>query len=278
MRKPGKGKAQAGRKPKATAEQAAKIKAFREGRGWSHAKLAEMLGLTTPNAIYAWENRIYGVSKDTFVKLANLTDQGEWDYTKEFLSWAGVEFKTMEKIADKIVGAERLSSAERNVLVHSLETSEDALPFNTWMLGSPASARFLRVTVHGKGRELIKRIGYATTNAEKDAADWKPFRDGDVILLEPLATDLRDVEEDEFLALFIAPDPSSKYSQYWHPHIGHLSKQSVSSNEVYYLLKMRTSKDIVIGTSRGGGPVEFISGQTVLRVAGWIGHKEAEGK
>jgi transcriptional regulator with XRE-family HTH domain len=244
-RKPTDGPLRVGKK-KGTAEVAARIKAFRVDRGWSHAELAKILGLTGPNAIYSWENRQYDPSPETFLKLANLAGSS-WEYTKDFLRFAGVKVETLEQVGDRLRG-ERTFSAEENVFINALEKSAEALPFNAWMIANQASTRFLRL----------------------DGEDVHPFEVGDIVLVDPTETDLRKLNEDDFIA----------YSVEGHHHIGFLTKSNAHPNETRFLLRRTaTHRNIYMGDSMGSGPVKGIHGQSVLgRIVGWIRQPHAHPK
>jgi transcriptional regulator with XRE-family HTH domain len=243
-----KARVQSGRKvtPAAEAKKAASLlKAFRQSKGWTAKRLADEVGVSGPNIIYAFESGDYAPSSETFIKLGNLAD--EWKFRKEFLRLAGVSAEALDRIAD-LHAKDRAAKDVQFVDVAPLYDVDESIPFPSRLLTHPASVRFVR----------LRGAGY-------------PFKEGDVVLIDPTATDIATIEEGAFIltsgeALY-GPEHFHKTKEEAQYHdLGILRKHSTAQGEMY-LLERPLQRDMVIAAS-----------DVIGRVVGWVGQGEHKRK
>jgi DNA-binding XRE family transcriptional regulator len=186
-----------------------RIKDFYIRKGFTREHLADLLGVHV-TAIYSWERGEYEPKPDTCIRLANLADGSEWEYAKDFLSWAGVELKTMEQIADNL-SAERTTSSAVNVFIPSLELDTEQMQFPAALIDNPASTRFLFVPYLDEGI----------------------FKKGDIVLIDTLVTDIRKIADLEMIAVSVGDNKKAPFSLV----IGRLAKQVSGTGEIYMLAR-----------------------------------------
>ncbi len=224
------------------AERAAMIKGFRETKRWTREVLAERLGLDGVTAVYAWERAAYEPSAETYVRLANWSTGAEWKYMEWFLSRAGLDLRTLEQVADMLPKGRALPSDE-NIAIYSLQEPREVLSFPRALIANEASTRFVRL------RESFR----------------KRLRQGDMLLIDTLETDPRDLGEDCFVAVNSGKDND--------PEFGFLSEQNASVGEIpvsHFMLKRLDGGDLFLGSSTGSRPPDLIRENIVLgRVVAW---------
>jgi transcriptional regulator with XRE-family HTH domain len=236
-----------GSKPSKAA--AAKIAAFRKAKNWTAQALAEKLGLSGPNIVYAWEGGSYEPSAQNYISMANLASP-DWRYIEWFLRRAGVEDKTLKQAADMLMHSSQVTQVLRlgdalreelsdmlNVAIEPLDHTEgQKLMLPTWALPNPASTRY--VHIDGKG---------------------------DLIFIDTIQTDVRELAEGSLVAI----DSGIANS----PLIGVLRKQSAGHNIEHYMLRPidNATGDVFIGSSVSARPPELTRKHLILgRVMVWI--------
>src|SRR5216684_8863561 len=223
--------------------EAATIRGFREAKNWTQEQLAKRLGLDGATAIYAWERAAYGPSPGTCIRLANLAVGVEWKYTEYFLSKAGVDLLTLEQIADKLPKGRALPS-DANVEIYSLREPKEMLPFPRSLIPNEASTRFVRLRESFSDR----------------------IRQGDILLIDTLETDLRKLGEQSLVAISSGKDTD--------PDFGFLNEQNATVDEIpvfHFMLTRPDGGDFFLGSSTGSRPPDLIRENLVLgRVVAWI--------
>lgn len=241
------------RKGKPSKADAAKIAAFRKAKNWTAQALADKLGLSGPNIVYAWESGAYNPAADNYIRMANLAAP-DWKYIEWFLLRAGVEERTLSLVSDMLLHrsqirgvnllikeatrefAEAMDARQDNVAISPLGLKGGQLVFPMWPLTNPASTLYAQLSK------------------------------GELVFIDTVQTDVRELAEGSLVAIDSGVAGS--------PVVGILRKQAAGQNVEHYMLRSMDNNaigDIFLGSSVSNRPPEFTRERLVLgRVVVWI--------
>jgi hypothetical protein len=197
--------------------------------------------------ISTWEQGAAVPSGKNYFRLGSIARDAQdrkwlWEH-------AGIDAEALDKFIDERIRS-KTAEASQFVEIAGLDPKDQAIPFPSRLLNSPASTKYLRI-----------------------AGEEYPFKDGDMILFDPTEADLAEIEEGALVAVaahgrhYIGPLEKPTHVGLGKPALGQMW---------FILAKAATGRDLIVGNRTGEGPVQ--TEYTVLgRVVAWI-HQGSHGR